>query len=166
MAEVISCRPYKEMPIPEVGKKYHFFDDGKCRISRMYIAEVKRIWTYDEIKDLGLELPNFGDLANELFFPKKFAEVLNDNIETCPWLYAEEQPIIIELSVPKYDENTLYAVRTKDGGWFTIDIESSWQSGRLDVDGSMYKAIKDAYMEEKKENPNDVMDFDFTPYEI
>ena len=44
-----------------------------------------------------------------------------------------------------YDENTIWFVRTVQGGWFSIDVQSSWQYGSLDVDGSIYKEIKEEY---------------------
>ena len=58
-----------------------------------------------------------------------------------PWLYAENTDYFIELSCPIYDDNKLYAVRTVNDGWFTLDIQSSWQGGTLDVDGSIYNSI-------------------------
>ena len=44
-----------------------------------------------------------------------------------------------------YDENIIWFVRTVQGGWFSIDVQSSWQYGSLDVDGSIYKEIKEEY---------------------
>ena len=38
-----------------------------------------------------------------------------------------------------YDENIIWFVRTVQGGWFSIDVQSSWQYGSLDVDGSIYE---------------------------
>ena len=38
-----------------------------------------------------------------------------------------------------YDENIIWFVRTVQGGWFSIDVQSSWQHGSLDVDGSIYE---------------------------
>lgn len=32
-------------------------------------------------------------------------------------------------------------MRTKDGGWFTLDIQSSWQGGEIDVTEEKYNKI-------------------------
>ena len=40
---IINTTPYKLQPVPEVGKEYHAFDDGKIRPSRHYIAKIVNI---------------------------------------------------------------------------------------------------------------------------
>ena len=70
------------------------------------------------------------------------------NMTSCDWLYAKETDCFIRITCPVYDENDLYAVRTKDGGWFTIDVETSWQSGRLDVDDTPWNEMVEEYGEE------------------
>lgn len=42
-------------------------------------------------------------------------------------------------------ENDLYFVRTKNGGWFSMNIQSSWQSGRLDVDEKGWNQLLEDY---------------------
>ena len=44
-------------PIPEVGKFYHFFDDGKTSASRHYICKVERIVPFEEAKNIILNTP-------------------------------------------------------------------------------------------------------------
>ena len=39
-------------PIPKVGDKHNFFDDGKLRESRHYIAEVLEVITPEEAKNV------------------------------------------------------------------------------------------------------------------
>ena len=51
-----------------------------------------------------------------------------------------------------YDENIIWFVRTVQGGWFSIDVQSSWQSGYLDVDGSIYNEVKKWFEEEYHNN--------------
>jgi hypothetical protein len=63
-------------------------------------------------------------------------EVLNHD-----WLYAVDTDYFIECSCPKYDEDNLWFVRTKDGGWFSMNIQNSWQSGRLDIDEKIFDSI-------------------------
>ena len=59
------------------------------------------------------------------------------------WLFAEDTDCFVEISCPKYDENNLWAVRTKDGGWFTLDIQSSWQGGDIDVTGEKFNNVNE-----------------------
>lgn len=61
------------------------------------------------------------------------------------FLYSEDTDCFVELSCPEYDEHNLYAVRTKDGGWFTLDVQSWWQAGRLDVTGKKYQHVIDTW---------------------
>lgn len=113
----------KEQRIPKPGEKFMFFDDGKVRYSRMYQAEVLETYTPEET-------PNF------------VKEALNDN--DTYWLFIKDEEtgkyksdVFIECSIPKYDENHIWFARTQDGGFFSIDIQSNWQGGRLDVDGRL-----------------------------
>lgn len=135
--------------LPEVGKKYHFFDDGKLHISRHYIATVLRVVPFDEAKDIIVKEFDY-NLADD---SKSDEECLVDQyiIDTWHrertdhhWLYNkdEETDCFIEISVPEYDEYNLWAVRTKWGYFFTMDIQSSWQGGVLDVDNSHFNEFK------------------------
>ena len=40
---VLYSRKKDIQPIPEVGKKYHCFDDGKIRLSRHFIIQVDEV---------------------------------------------------------------------------------------------------------------------------
>ena len=68
-----------------------------------------------------------------------------EQVKSHDWLYAPETDYFIKISVPEYDQNYLYAVRTKWGGWFTIDIQSWWQGGDLDISGKKYEQVMQAY---------------------
>lgn len=41
-------------PVPKIGDKHHFFDDGKIRESRHFIAEVLSVITPEEAKQIKL----------------------------------------------------------------------------------------------------------------
>ena len=74
----------------------------------------------------------------------------NDEMPNHDWLYETETDYFVECSCPVYDDNNLWFVRTKnDGGWFSMDIQSWWQGGRLDVDGKIFENI----IQEVKEHP-------------
>ena len=120
-------------PIPEVGKEYHFWDDGKSSVSRHYIARVERIITPEQAKEIVI-VTESGD-----FFTLYDSWV--ETKEQCDFLYDQETDFFVECSCPKYDDHNLWFVRTVDGGWFSIDNENCWQSGRLDVTGERYESI-------------------------
>ena len=151
------------MNIPEIGKEYYFFDDGKISPSRCYKAKVLRIIPYDECE----EVFDVYDYDCDQKIPKTLKEIhkeeVNNHLQSSnftvlngsditpgkPWLYAEETDYFVECEIPGYDEHNIWFVRTVNGGWFSMDIESGWQSGELDVDGSKYKSVKEWYDEEK-----------------
>lgn len=133
-------------PVPEVGEYYHFWDDGKSAPGRHYICRVERVLTKDEAKNVEVFVPDWdnyqdgGELDHVLH---NVYDVWKGQVEQCDWLYAEDTDYIVEISCPIYDDNLLYAVRIKRGGWFTFDVQSSWQSGLLDVDGTHYEQLKE-----------------------
>lgn len=137
--------------IPEIGKYYHFWDYGKSSPSRHYICRVERILTPEEAKSIKVMAPEWhydnktiGYVETTLYDHWEYNKLSHD------WLYAEDTDYFIEASCPKYDEHNLWFVRTKGGGWFSMDIQSSWQGGELDVDGSIYKYNTKYYQEFSK----------------
>ena len=129
--------------IPSVGEYLHFWDDGKTSPSRHYICKIERIIPIEESKEIYLPYMDEGEFS--LYGIWQYEK------DNCDWLYAKDTDVIIEASCPKYDENNLYFVRTKEGGFFSMDIQSSWQGGRLDVDGDIYESvITDGYHADKE----------------
>ena len=118
--------------LPEKGKYYHFWDDGKSSASRHYICKCERIISCDESRYIEVETPD-GKMT--------LYDMWKENVAQCYWLYAETTDYMIECSCPKYDKDNLWFVRTKNGEWFSIDIQSWWQSGLLDVDSKKYDEI-------------------------
>lgn len=123
--------------IPKVGEYYHFWDDGKTSASRHYICKCEQIINSKKAKSVILEIPNCNDTNKR----RSLFNIWKYKVAYCNWLYAQETDYFIECSCPNYDENNLWFVRTKDGGWFSLDIQSSWQAGELDVDSSIYNTI-------------------------
>lgn len=105
--------------IPEIGKTYAFFDDGKTGLSRRYKATV-----LDTIPSKVVE-----ELDPELFAGWK------ENLDKADFLYAPITDFFIKCSIPKYDDSFVYFVRDKKDDWFSIDYPHAWTSGLLDVDG-------------------------------
>ena len=119
MVTIINPKPYKLQPVPEVGKEYHTFDDGKIKPSRHSIATITEI------------IP----------FAKADAEMLDfwkQEAEDCYWLLANETDYFVKA---EYADETSYFVRTADGGWFSL----GWFGARLDIDGSLYGKMKEWY---------------------
>ena len=117
--------------IPEVGKEYHIFDDGKVRPSRHYIAKILEVIPFDECKD------------------EELLMTWRSNVESSYWLYSTKTDYFVKAE-SDFDENYLYFVRTKDVGWFSIDVISWWHGARLDTDGSLYKIMVEQYSEDGK----------------
>ena len=119
---VINLNPYNLRPVPEVGKEYHAFDDGKikpCRLEHVKIVEV---------------IPF--DRADEVLLSS-----WNTEVAECDWLYAQETDYFIKAYCKEPDTGAQWFVRTTDGGWFSLGF---WGS-RLDVDGSLYEKMKEYY---------------------
>lgn len=127
---IINTTPYKLQPVPEVGKEYHIFDDGKIRPSRHYIAKIQKLIYPDE--------------AHEITALYKAWE---EQIRECYWLFAQDTDYFA-MAESDYDENPLYFVRTKDGGWFSLDYPGGWMGARLDIDGSLYEKMIENYGKE------------------
>lgn len=127
--EVINSTPYKEQPVPEVGREYHIFDDGKVRPSRHNICKICKVIPFDECDDLGL------------------LEAWRDEVSRAYWLFSPETDYFVNGVVKREDGifEIHYFVRTLDGGWFSIDYPKSWTASRLDIDGSLFKMLEDQY---------------------
>lgn len=131
---VLNLNPYKEQPVPEVGKEYHIFDDGKVRPSRHYIAKVVEVIPFEACKDEML-LEAWEDMV--------------DQDRQLIGLFAEKTDYFIKAE-SDFDEYPLYFVRTDDGGWFSMDYPTAWMGARLDVDGSLHKTMVEYYGEDGK----------------
>ena len=119
---VINTTPYKLQPVPEVGKEYRAFDDGKIRPSRLEVVKITELIPFDKADE---------ELINEW----------KQNVEECYWLYATETDYFAK---GEWDDETSYFVRTEDGGWFSLGF---WAS-RLDADGSLYEKMIEWYGKE------------------
>lgn len=106
--------------LPEIGKTYNCFDDGKIRKSRMYQVTITEIIPFKDADDELLKLWEEEGICRTWMFDKidyfiRFSS--NEN---------EQYP------------NGVFA-RTKDGGWF--GLSDWWNSGRLDFDGTLTQSL-------------------------
>lgn len=128
---VINTKPYKEQPVPEVGKEYHIFDDGKISFGRHYVAKVTEVLPFEKV----------ANPESQLY------RAWEENIMEAYWLFAQDTDYFVKAE-SSYDNNPLFFVRTVDGGWFSIDYPNVWMGARLDIDGSLYEKMKENYGEE------------------
>lgn len=102
--------------IPVVGKTYHYFDDGKIKLSRRGEVVVTEVIAF---KDIDQNTLNYWQ-----------AEV-----EECDWLYAPKTDFFVKVDT-FFD---IIFVRTKDDNWFSF----GFLAGRLDIDGSLNDRLKE-----------------------
>ena len=112
-----------KLSLPVLGETYHYFDDGKIRLSRRNDVIITEIIPFGEIDEVTLEL-------------------WKEEIEECHWLYAKETDFFImgDLKISDNEIEKIVFVRTinnKDG-WFSL----GWWGGRLDIDGSLNNMLK------------------------
>ena len=106
------------MNVPEAGKTYNCFDDGKITNSRLYTVDVVEVVPFDKIDK----------------------ETLNDwkeVVEDCHWLFAKETDYFVKTD--NGEDGKAIFVRTLNGGWFSIG--EFMNSGRLDIDGSLTEML-------------------------
>lgn len=111
--------------VPIVGKQYNHYDDGKIRPSRHSVVKVTKVIPYNEVND-------------------KLKTLISSEQEQCNWLYAPKTDFVvfadtINEEVPLTKEQ-IY-IRTKDNGWFSIDNETCFDSGRLDIDHTLTDSV-------------------------
>ena len=109
---------FDEKPIPNVNQTCMFFDDGKISYSRMYQATVKQVMVYDDA-------------------PDKVKKAFERESKAHDWIWNKTTDYIVACEIKDYDNNLIWFARTVDGGWFSMDVDKSWQGGRLDIDGKL-----------------------------
>lgn len=143
--------------VPEIGKFYHFFDDGKTSTSRHYICKCERIITPEEAKRVMIEVPNkyVDDVMDTISL---YEHWYNNEVPSTYWLFSDKTDYFVECSCPKYDKHNLWFVRTHDGGWFSMDIQNFWQGGRLDIDGEIFQEVLNYIKEHPEYYSNDIIE--------
>ena len=137
-------------PVPEVGQKLHFWDDGKSGDSRHFLAVVTHILTPKQAKSIYCEGRMFIDdntpdieLLNK---SRSLVDLWEKNKKEYDWIFKDETDYFVGCAIPEYDEHIIWFARDKRGEWFSLDIQSSWQGGFLDVTGEKYENnVKEGY---------------------
>ena len=115
-----------KQPLPEIGKRYHFFEDGKSGPSRHYIIEVTNIVPFETVTDVEL------------------LDAYKVEVEECDFLYSPKTDYfvygrkVLPNNTLDMDDEFIF-IRTYYGGWFSF---GRWFiDGQLDVDNSKYNEI-------------------------
>ena len=125
-----------KQPLPEIGKRYHFFEDGKSGPSRHYIVEVTNIVSFKTITDVEL------------------LDAYKVEVEEGDFLYAPEtdyfvygRKVLFNNTLDTEDE--FIFIRTYYGGWFSF---GRWfMDGQLDVDNSKYNEIIEYWNQDSRD---------------
>lgn len=104
----------RQCMIPKKRQIYNFFDDGKCSPSRLYKAYIKKVIPFNKA-DIHLKIHLVNSALN------------------CSWIWNGDTDYFIGCYIPEYDNHLIWFARTKYGTWFSMDIQSNWQGGLLDV---------------------------------
>lgn len=147
---------YKKQ-LPVIGKSYEFYDDGKISPGRRFTATVLEIISQEEAKSVMFQIYVYeeSDMIPTTIISKgeepigetSLYVVWNENKERHDWVFATETHYFIKCSIPDYDKYPIWFARTKKGNWFSLDIQSCWQGGLLDVDNHLTKELEE-YMKE------------------
>ena len=127
--------------IPKVGEFYHFFDDGKLSPGRHYICKVEQVVKYDDARDIINDISVWDNNGAYHKENNTLIECWLKEMKCNDWIYADTTDYFVEISCPKYDKYNLWFARAKDSGWYSLDIQSGWQGGQLDVTGEIYDDI-------------------------
>lgn len=133
-------------PIPDIGKYYHFWDDGKTSLTRHYICRCERIipfYGFTQYRLTRFDYDKKGLVGDTLL------NFWKDCVSKYGWIFAQQTDCAVVCSCPKYDKDELYFFRTKSGGWFSADRTSFWQAGELDVDGEIFRRVMDECLSEE-----------------
>ena len=110
------------MPLPEIGKTYFAYDDGKIRVTREYQVKVLDILTYKQL-------------------PKEIKRLWRQRAIESYWLFSPKSDYFIKAVRLEVDNGKeQYFARTHGNTWFGVSNTGDWDyCGELDTDGSLYK---------------------------
>ena len=105
--------------VPILNKIYHYFDDGKIRLSRRSEVVIKEIIPFNEIDSETLAM-------------------WQEEVKECHWLYEKTTDYFIKAQEVDSTNDEMVFVRTKNYGWFSL----GFCAGRLDIDGELNELCK------------------------
>lgn len=123
--------------LPEIGKTYNFYDDGKITYSRQYNCVITDIISYDNVSD-------------------KIKEQYKTLTKHYNWIFSPKTDYFILGKVEDDVVEDQVFMRTLKDGWFsnavilnTDDfdiIDRGDVGGLLDVDGTITKELEQRYL--------------------
>lgn len=125
-------------PVPLKGGVYHAFDDGKINPDRHMLLRVLDVWGRISMK------------------PWMIA-VMKYNAEKAHWIFNDDTDYFIETICDKTGEKLWFA-RSKDGGWYSLQVESHMDSCLLDVNGSFWESMVEYYSQNVKDSRREEFD--------
>lgn len=108
--------PNHKDPLPEIGKTYYAYDDGKVRPSREYQVTIDRL------------VENIEELPDGIY------EAWSEEANECYWLFNEESDYIVIAHVENEVQEECYFVRTWGGHWHSISHENAISGDNLALD--------------------------------
>ena len=108
------------MNLPEIGKTYNCFDDGKISESRRYEVTITEIIPFNEVNE-------------------ELLSIWEEEGKPRYWMFEETDFFIKFKSTENKEYPYGFLARTKDGGWFGLG--NFWNSGRLDIDGTLTQRL-------------------------
>ena len=122
------------MMLPEVGKKYWHYDDGKITPSRQETVVINKVIPYLEVSE-------------------ELRKRISEEIERYDWIYDDVISHVIfgtnlDMAGHPYkegDEEIIYL--PSEEGWFGFGVNNYWNGGRLDIDGKLTESIQESFYE-------------------
>lgn len=115
-------------PVPEIGKSYNFFSNGTVDGTRVYKAVITNILSIQQASQYKFA---DGTLLSIWEYEK---EIYKD-------FYAKKTDVFVEAKIEAFSLSCIYFCRCKDGGWYSFDVNTINEAGRLDINGSMLRAF-------------------------
>lgn len=136
MIEVLSKFKKGSTNKPQIGDKFIFLDDGKWGGSRLHIAIVNNIYKFKDLEYKTITRMRTSDegktYEENISIKQAIQQNIDNDFEDDP-IYTKHPKQVLELYIPTYDDNMIYAIRTADDDyeWFSCDVSSFWQMGGL-----------------------------------
>lgn len=127
-------------PIPEVGKEYSFFLDGRVKEEDKYLARVLAIYPFEATAKKMIY--KYDDVYEEVI-PNPLMDLWLEAVMDVFWILSEQTDYIVELHIPILCPQNVYVARTVDGGWHAFETTSSRQFGILDVTGELTAKLQE-----------------------
>ena len=131
-------------PVPEVGKVYHAFDDGKIRPTRHMLVRVDDVIPNAHMKPWMKAVVYYESLKHDWLF-----NGYTDYVVKCTWTVENKG---------KSEDRPLWFIRTKDGGWFCAEVDNYMDGCVLDVTGKLWNDMIEYYHENCSESKRQEFD--------